>query len=144
MIHQLSGLSVIIQYSGELAEVFAPAIVRYVPVLISIERLVVSLGAIYLLQLFGRKTLLTTFIFVLFWCTLGMTIGFMQDTGEEGHINWLIIISIIVFFLAFANSLGPIMWMYLPEIVQPDLVAYAVMTYWTACCSTITFFPMIR
>lgn len=41
-------------------------------------------------------------------------------------------------------TLGPIAWLYIPEIVQPPTVPYTTMTHWILACTLITVFPIVQ
>ena len=44
----------------------------------------------------------------------------------------------------FGLSLGPIVWMYIPEIVKPEFLPYSTMVNWGASAISILLFPMIK
>ena len=41
-------------------------------------------------------------------------------------------------------TFGPIPWLYIPEIVQPNIVPFATVTNWSFCSLIIGLFPVIR
>ena len=86
---------------------------RSVPIFINLERIIISIGTIYLLQVAGRKIILITGSIILVLCLLVMAIGFRANQIEEGSGNIAIIISIAVYFATFVNSYGPIAWLYM-------------------------------
>jgi Na+/melibiose symporter-like transporter len=44
----------------------------------------------------------------------------------------------------FGLSLGPVVWLYIPEIVQPKIVPYSTMANWMATLLIVFLFPVIR
>lgn len=44
----------------------------------------------------------------------------------------------------FGLSLGPIVWMYIPEIVAPSFLPYSTMMNWGGSALSILLFPIIK
>ena len=49
-----------------------------------------------------------------------------------------------MFFVAFVPTYGPVVWLYMAEILQPHLVAIGSMLIWIWMTLTVGFFPIIR
>ena len=45
---------------------------------------------------------------------------------------------------SFNLSLGPIVWLYIPEIVEPSFLPFSTMTNWGTSALSILLFPIIR
>jgi hypothetical protein len=43
----------------------------------------------------------------------------------------------------FGFSLGPVVWLYIPEIVQPNIVPYSTASNWIFASIVIILFPII-
>ena len=73
--------------------------------------------------------------------SLGM-IGFM--VGEKDLSGQVLILTGLFLYMAvFGLSLGPVVWLYIPEIVQPRIVSYSTAANWISAFTIITFFPII-
>lgn len=44
----------------------------------------------------------------------------------------------------FVTTLGPLTWLYIPEIIQPPSVPHATMVNWGVACLVITLFPIFK
>jgi hypothetical protein len=44
----------------------------------------------------------------------------------------------------FGITLGPVVWVYLPEIIQPKILSYAAMVNWLTAAFIMLFFPVIK
>ena len=43
----------------------------------------------------------------------------------------------------FGVSLGPVVWLYIPEIVQPKIVPFSTATNWICASLVIILFPIL-
>ena len=80
-----------------------------------------------------------TLVFALFAFYTGLII---KDSSTVGPM--LIIFSVFIYILAFVSTLGPIMWMYFAEVIQPNRVPFAVASNWLSNSMIVIFFPIIR
>lgn len=44
----------------------------------------------------------------------------------------------------FGFTLGPVVWVYLPEIVQPNVLPYATLVNWLSAAAVMFLFPVIK
>lgn len=96
-----------------------------------------------MLKRFGRKGLFqlgtaNSCLFMLLIC-----IGFLAIPSQTTPQQILIIVSLFIFMFVFGMTLGPVVFLYIPEIVEPEVVPYASMVNWLACCFTLILFPLI-
>lgn len=56
----------------------------------------------------------------------------------------LIVLGLVVFMANFGLTLGPVVWVYLPEIAQPKILSYATMVNWLTSAFIMFLFPMIK
>lgn len=43
----------------------------------------------------------------------------------------------------FGLSLGPVVWLYIPEIVQPNIIPYSTAANWISASLVISLFPIL-
>ena len=55
----------------------------------------------------------------------------------------MILIGLFVYMAVFGLSLGPVVWLYIPEIVQPKIVPYSTASIWICASLVIILFPII-
>lgn len=81
---------------------------------------------------------------IIFCALFGLFIGFAVNKPESKFLQILIIICLLAYITAFVITLGPITWLYIPEIVQPPTIPKSTMINWGLACIVITLFPMIQ
>ena len=64
--------------------------------------------------------------------------------GFEWKVKDLIVDSLFIYLAAFTMTVGPITWLYVPEIIQPGIVAYATMINWLSACLVVWVYPVAR
>lgn len=81
-----------------------------------------------------------------FVCVSLFLLYFSISFSGEGNTSYkkLIIFSFFLFISSFVPSMGPITWLYMPEIVQPNILPLTVATHWIMACGIVTLFPIIR
>ena len=52
-------------------------------------------------------------------------------------------VGLFMFMAAFGLSLGPVVWLYIPEIVQPKIIPYSTASNWISASIVIILFPII-
>ena len=68
---------------------------------------------------------------------------FIQDQ-EKDLAPVLISIGMIIFMANFGLSYGPIVWLYIPEIVEPNIIPFSTMTNLIGATICIMVFPLIK
>jgi hypothetical protein len=44
---------------------------------------------------------------------------------------------------AYSFSLGPVIWMYIPELVDPKVIPWALVTHWLSSALLVFLFPVV-
>lgn len=63
-----------------------------------------------------------------------------QDTLGDAFI----LIGLIVFMATFGLSLGPVVWVLIPEIIEPEKVPIAVGSNWASAAIVMILFPILN
>ncbi len=114
-------------------------------VVIGLMNLICTIGALFLIDRFGRKVLLMAGSAGMGVSLLGLGFAFHAGTRSA---SW--ILGLIVLYVAcFALSLGPCVWVYIAEIfpnrIRGRAMSVATLTLWTACLAvTLTFLSLVR
>lgn len=84
--------------------------------------------------------------FAVFLSLIGLTAGFYNYDSELASVGLQVFnfISFVVFICSFTMTVGPITWLYIPEIVQPPTIPYTTMTSWACAYLMVFLFPIIR
>lgn len=118
-----------------------PTTAKICRVMLQAIQLVGCFGATYFIKKLGRKTLLQIGAF-----GIGLTlvlIGVCYAIKTEAT-NYMIVGLLYVYMLLFGFTLGPIVWMYIPEIVKAKWVPFTTMTNWGVCVITVLLFPILQ
>lgn len=98
----------------------------------------------YLLSRIGRKTILQ------FGTAVGavsngiIATGFFIHDSNTTLGNVLILTGLVIYMANFGVSLGPVVWLYIPEIVQPKIVPFSTGLNWTGAALTMILFPILK
>lgn len=92
--------------------------------LVGVVNMVATLLSAFLLGLFGRKQLLWTLSFLMAIDLVGLGIAYIQAIAT------LEIILVLVFVILFEFSLGPIVWIYMSEIMTEKGVSLGTLANW--------------
>lgn len=120
--------------SGELALLMSS--------LVNLEKLIAVSTSSLLLHHFGRKTLLQIGVAVACVACIMSAVGFYLQDDYFDLSEKLIIVGLFVFMGNFGLSLGPIVWLSVPEIVQPRMVPFATASNWISASFIIILFPI--
>jgi hypothetical protein len=113
-LQQFSGINAMIIYSSDIAKKsFSGEIVHLIPILVNLVVLIFICVSFVLLHNFGRKTIIVAgFTIAAFSCGI-ISFGY--------HFNYQtpILVGILLFMMNYGSSLGPVVWLYIPEVVSP-------------------------
>jgi MFS family permease len=112
--------------------------------IINLEQCLAPLVISYLLSKVGRKSILQ--VGTIFGAITTGIIGvgfFIKDSNTDVG-NILILLGLVFFMANFGLSLGPVVWLYIPEIVQPNIVPFSTGINWTGAALVMLLFPIIK
>jgi MFS family permease len=138
---QFSGINAVAVYGGDIAgKAVSGELALLMPSLINLEQVLATFVTSYLLTRFGRRTiLLYGALFEGIACGFVMIGFFIKDTSGGQS---LILLGLFLFTAVFGLSLGPVVWLYIPEIVQPKIVPYSTASNWISASLVIILFPI--
>lgn len=137
---QMTGINPVSVYGHQVAKNSVESVRYMVPSIINTIQLVGTLKSSYLLHHYGRKHLFV-------YGSLGIAISLMilyfglviQDVNK-GLGTFLVLFGLSLFSYIFGMTIAPCTWLYLSEIVDPELMPYAVISNrFTAFVSVLTF-----
>jgi len=97
-----------------------------------------------LLTKYGRKTILQFGTAGSAASNIVIAIGFWIDESHPTIALVLILTALFYYMANFNTSLGPIVWMYIPEIVEPSFLPFSTMVNWGFSAICILLFPIIK
>ena len=139
------GINTVTLYAVEIIQEVIPSLRTAIPSLLNIEQIIATVLSSYFLSRFGRKSImqLGTLIGAISVALIGF--GFiLQGRGVIQFGNALIIIGLVVFMGNFGFSLGPIVWLYIADILEPELIPFSTLSNWAAASLIIITFPILK
>lgn len=76
--------------------------------------------------------------------TICIAIGFFIRNSYTDAGNMMILLGLVLFMGIFGMSLGPVVWLYIPEIVQPNIVPFSTGMNWTGTSLVVLLFPIVK
>ena len=142
---QFSGINGVAIYGGKIAgEATSGELALLMPSLINFEQVLATFVTSYLLTKFGRRQiLLYGALFEGIACGLVMIGFFVKGDSDSSSGEGLILAGLFMFMAVFGLSLGPVVWLYIPEIVQPKIVPYSTASNWISASLVIILFPIM-
>ena len=80
-------------------------------------------------------------------CLGMMVLAFIIKGDQEkggGFSAYLIISGMFIFMAIFGLTLGPVVWLYIPEIVEPNIIPFSTMTNLIGATFCIMVFPFLN
>lgn len=147
MLQQFVGINAVVIYGTEIAKSalsakFAPLI----PVVLNLEQTLASLITSYLLTRLGRKIILQAGTLIAAICLLLIGIGFIVKGSDDitPAVSVLVLGGLVIYMANFGLSLGPVVWLYIPEILEPDLIPFSTGANWAVASLITILFPILK
>ena len=115
----MSGINVVAVYSVSIStNVARGELSLLMPAIINLTAVLATVGSYFLAKNFGRRPILLYGTVAEGVANILMMTGyFVKDSNGSGEA--IIMVGIFMFMISFGLSVGPIVWLYIPEIVQP-------------------------
>ena len=137
------GINSVVGYGSKIVGEVIPDYKNLIPVFLNSEQVIAALVTTYLLAKFGRKTILQIGTLVAGLSLVLIAVGFLNQSFPDEVKNSLIIIGLVIFMANFGLSLGPIVWLYIPEIVEPEIIPFSTLSNWASAALIMIFFPIM-
>lgn len=137
------GPNICISYGSEIIGKIVPGLTEVMPALLMFELLIASTISVHFLHIYGRKLHALAGSSACTVCLLIVTTGYFIQTNHLVLTQLLIVFGLLGYLFCFGMTFSPVIWMYIPEVVQPRLVGYAVMGNWLGAALMVILFPMV-
>lgn len=111
--------------------------------IINFEKTITVIVSSLLLARFGRKPLLQLGVVTAGIACATTGVGFLLQENYYETSEKLIIVGLFVFMGNFGLSLGPVVWLYVPEIVEPEVVPFTTAANWISASLIVILFPIV-
>jgi MFS transporter, SP family, arabinose:H+ symporter len=137
---QLTGINAIVTSAGTIVKHILPSIYNDVPLIINAVQLFATIGTVFLLTKVGRRPL--TLFGNLGLAIVDIAIGILFVFSDWGPSGMFVFALLIVYMIIYGISLGPVVWLYVPEIIPANIVPIATMMNWLGCSLCVIFTPI--
>lgn len=144
LLQQFVGINAVVGYGGDIVGEAIPSLKSIFPMLINLEQVLTSLIVSYLLSRIGRKLILMIGTIFAAISTGIIGIGYFIRDSYTDIGNVLILLGLVIFMANFGLSLGPVVWLYIPEIVQPNIISFSTGINWAGASLVMLLFPIIK
>lgn len=144
---QIVGMGIIIAYSGELVKFCFPGLSKIFPVFINLIALAGVFTSIPILKAFGRKKSIqcgNILIIISLFCvarTFGQ-LNFEQLENNPHFLKIMMLVFLLIIRLLYSMTLGPFILVYIPQIVQAQLLPDIIFVNWVTVSSINFIFPI--
>ena len=138
---QINGVSVIATQMIQIVNLFNPSLAIYVPIISTTLQNLSTIAAIFALSKFGRRPILLLGNFGLAFLDILLAILFLFSYWKPAIT--LSIVLFTLFLMIFGFTVGPLVWLYVPEIIPADVVPFATFLNWLACTIGIVITPVL-
>ncbi len=142
---QLTGINILVIYVSSIFSTYQ-VLYEYMGTLLNVLQMCGGLYTASLLARHGRKHVLLWGLAILTVCNLMLGLVFISEENVEKDVwrtGWKVL-GCIVFFWVFGVSAGPIVWQYVPEIVEGNIVGLATLTNWTSVFVIVLIYPLME
>jgi len=140
---QSTGINAIVTQIGGIVSKHNSSFGYYTPLIINIIQFFATVGSLYLLKNFGRKPILLTGNFGMGICDILIGILFLY-IDKSNVIFWMVFVILIVYMAIYGFTIGPVVWMYVPEIIPAKVVPFATMLNWIGSSFCLIIAPIIN
>lgn len=134
----------IITEIGSIVSEFDPNMGIYAPLIANVIQVFATAFSVYALSIFGRRGLILSGNFSLGVLDIIMAVMFLLAYIS----NWtpgvyVALGCIFIFMISYGITIGPAVWLYVPEIIPSRTVPFATAMNWLGCSICVIATPFI-
>jgi SP family arabinose:H+ symporter-like MFS transporter len=140
---QLTGVNFIVTQVTQVTALYDQPLSHFTGLIANFIQFVSTAFSAYLLAKVGRRTIIVVGTISVGLLTIVIGIVFLElDKGWKAGFA-LGMALIMVFNVVYGLTLGPVVWLYVPEIAKKKIVPVATATYWGGCSFSLIVAPII-
>jgi hypothetical protein len=141
-LQQLSGINIASIYAENISkEVASGEFALIMPTIINLLEFLGTFFSFFLLHRVGRRTILLYGSVIAGVANLVVMVGYFTRDSAVGQA--FLLAGLFVFVIDFGLTIGPVTWIYIPEIVEPAVIPYSTTVNWLAGSVVIILFPIL-
>ena len=136
------GIPIVVFYLGDLAREIVPSWSQTFPIFLHLDGAIASLFTMRVVESYGWKTLIQFGIVGMSTLSSLIGLGYLWN-NDSPFIEFFVLLALVFFRLIFSISIGPVVWFYIAEIVQPNIVPYTTMINFASGSTIAVLFPIV-
>jgi MFS transporter, SP family, arabinose:H+ symporter len=141
MMQQLTGINGVVTQGNIIVAHVIPHLAPYVSIIINSVQLAATFAAVFVLAKVGRRPL--TLFGNLGLGVIDIIIAILFVFSSWTPSGMIIFVLLIFYNIIYGISLGPVVWLYVPEIIPAKVVPIATMLNWTGATFCVVFTPIV-
>ena len=109
---------------------------------VSIVKTLGTFIASFVLMKVGRKVIILLGFLCLGISAITLAVGFYLTDNSPDIGQKIIIVGYFLFVFVFGFSLGPCLWIYMAQIIQPKMMPFTTAAQWIGSAAVIILFPI--
>ncbi len=141
---QFSGVKTIVTEIGVILSSYNAQLALYTPLLANIIQFIATGFSILVLAHYGRRPIILLGNAGVAICSLfvgGFFLG--VDVGGQQGLVFGALGFIFIFMIIYGLTIGPAVWLYIPEIIPPKIVPLATFMNWLGVSISVIVTPII-
>lgn len=140
---QLTGINFVVTQLTAITAIYDQPLSHFTALIANLIQFVSTSASAFLLSRVGRRPIIVVGNFVVAILLIIMGVVFLElfKDWQAGFAVGLTFIMIYNFVIGL--TLGPVIWLYIPEIAQEKVVPLATATYWVGCSLCVIVAPII-
>ena len=130
----------VIVYSGDIIKEIIPSLFYYYATIVHLIGICCVFLGLFLIKRYGRIILLQVGAAIISVCLLVMGVNFLLGENKSPG---MIGIAVVILRATFSSTLGPIPWLYMAEIVNPNIIPFGTLINWTIATLVMFFYPIL-
>lgn len=143
VLQQFVGINCVVAYGVDIIAKVIPSLAKIIPVILNLESVLAGLVSSLLLMKLGRKIILQGGTFMSAVTLIMVSIGFMIQSTSTSTSSIFIITGLVIYMANFGLSLGPVMWLYIAQTVEPEVIPFSTLANWASASLVIIAFPIL-
>lgn len=139
----MTGVNAIVTQVGGIITQYNQDLGDYTPLIINVVQLFSTILTIGLLAKVGRRPVINLGNLGLAICNILIGVVFIFISSWSASIT-VIFGLLIIYMIIYGISLGPTVWLYVPEIIPAKIVPFATTLNWIGCSICIIITPILN
>lgn len=140
---QATGINAVVTQIGGIVSKHNPTFGFYTPFIINVIQLTAAILSQFVLRRYGRRPILLSGNYGLGLCDIILGILFLFIDKSDG-IFWFVFFILICYMSIYGLTIGPTVWMYVPQIIPAKIVPFATTLNWLSSSFCLIIAPIIN